>query len=456
MPSLGPALPVEPDWRPAVSVREDPELARELVGRLRPPGTPKRASVGDLLSPRPAYWRAVVGPVPIPPEREAVRGGGRRLHRILGLVFAPEGRLEVRVHDREVQGRVDVLGDRPIEIKTTAYPPPAADPATERPDHVDQLAVYSTLLGVTSARLVYLQAAGDEVRSVGVFDVEFGSVDGVRRATAERAQALAGAVASGDPTGLPRCVWFARGCEFRGAGVCDCTGEEPTAPPLAADAHPWAKARADLALQLETAVRARLATSRPAVIRRFRDLLYPRRAFFEATSDTVGPPSVSFQSETDTYSRLAEALDCAPVGEVTRLPTLADEPDEEVIGFRGAPVVLRTTRASQRLDPATVVERAPQYALQLGFRCVATGTNHGCLVVGYERSSEEERVQALEYRFEPSATFSRVWRARARRIEAARTAGDPSQLEACPSWMFESCPYRASCGCGPATASSHR
>ncbi|MCI4373181.1 MAG: hypothetical protein L3K02_06015 [Thermoplasmata archaeon] len=454
--SLGASFPPEPDWQGSVSVREDVELARELARRMRPPGAARRTSVTDLLSLRPAYWRFTVGSPPITPEREALLESGRRLHRILGLVFAPQGQLEVRVHDDQVQGRVDVLSERPIEIKTSAYPPPSTDPVTERPDHVDQVAMYSALLGVDAARLVYLQTSGDEVRTAATFDLQFGSMGSVQDAMAERVRDLTAARATGSAGGLPRCPWYARGCEFRGAAVCDCTGDEPIGDSVTVGAEPHVTPRKDLAEQLEEAVRARWSVARPPTIRRFRDLLYPRRAYFESTPSPPTGAAPPFESDTDTYSRLVEALDIGPVGEATRLPTLADEPDEEVGGLRGAPVLVRTSRASQRLDPATVVERSPQYALQLGFRCVATGTDRGRLVLGYEKAAEAERIQVLEYRFEPSVTFSRVWRARTRRLEASRASADPTLLEACPSWMFEQCPYRDRCGCGSPTGRSQR
>jgi hypothetical protein len=351
---------------------------------------------------------------------------------------------------------VDVLGDRPIEIKTSAYAPPSTDPVTERPDHADQVAMYSALLGVDAARLVYLQTGGDEVLGAATFDLDFGSMEAVRAAMEARVHSLAAACAAGSSTGLPRCPWYARGCEFRGAGVCDCTGEEPVADSVTQGAVSRVTVRKDLTLLLEEAVRARLAVTRPAEIRRFRDLLYPRRAYFESTSSLLAGAGPSFESETDTYSRLLEALDSGPLGEATRLPTLADEPDEEVGGFRGAPVLIRTSRSTQRHDPGTIVARSPQYALQLGFRCVATGTDRGWLVLGYEKASETERVQVLEYRFEPTTTFSRLWRARTRRLEAARTQGDPNSLDACPSWMFEQCPYRDRCGCGTPAGRSQR
>jgi PD-(D/E)XK nuclease superfamily len=448
--ALAPAAPPEPDWRSVVSVTEDQLLGRELAGRMRPAGAPRRRSVTDLLAPRPAYWRLTVGAPPLAPERESVLQDGRRLHRILGLVFAPEGALEVRVHDDRVHGRVDVLADRPIEIKTSTYPPPAADPVRERPDHVAQVAIYARLLGTSQARLVYLQTRDEERPVAAVFDLTVDQPASLDAAVDQRVEELAHASRTTSPQGLPRCPWFGRGCEFRGAGVCDCTGEEPPADPLTMDAGVRSEARSDLAGSLATTLGDRLRNAPLATIHRFRDLIYPRRAYFEQTAPPPGEARPAFESETDTFSRLVEALDSGPVGEATRLPTLSDEPDEEVSGFRGDPVLVRTSRAGTRLDPTTVLDRSPQYALQLGFRCVATGTHRARLVLGYERATEAERVQVLEFRFASPSHFSRMWRARTRRLDAARASLDPTLVEPCPAWMFEECPYRDRCGCGAA------
>jgi hypothetical protein len=452
----GAAVPTEPEWRGAVTVREDAELAREITARMRPPGSPRRTSVTDLLSLRPAYWRFTVGAPAMTPEREALLESGRRLHRILGLVFAPEGKLEARVHDAQVQGRIDVLGDRPIEIKTSSYAPPSTDPLVERPDHVDQVALYAALLGLARARLVYVQATGDEVRGAAVFDFEFTSVEPILNAMADRVRALSEACSAATPSGLPRCPWFTRGCEFRGANVCDCTGDERPAPSVADGAGSRSVGRDDLARHLEAAVRLRLAATHPPSIHRFRDLLYPRRGYFDAEGPPTAALAPPYEAETDTYSRITEALDAGPLGEATRLPTLADEPDEEVGGFRDAPVLVRTSRAAHRLDPATMLVRSPQHALQLGFRCVATGTDRARLVMGYEKAAEGARVQVLELAFAPAATFSRLWRSRVRRLEAARIEGAPQTLEACPAWMFDGCPYRDRCACGSPDGRSQR
>lgn len=444
-------VPGEPEWRTAVSVREDEELARLLVARLRPAGSPRSVSVTDLLAPRRAYWRAVGPPVALSAEREQRLEGGRRLHRALGLVFAPRGALEVRVRRDGVHGRVDVLADRPIEVKTSGSSLPSDDLRRSRPDHVDQLGMYCALLDRPLGELLYLRLGAERVEEVAAYDLEFDSLEPIRAEMMARASGLRHALDEGRPTDLPRCAWFGRGCEYQTAGACDCTGNEPVPGPIATDRAAPPEARPEVAATLAAAIAALPFPTGPPVVERFRDLLYPRRAFFSRVLPTSGPATRAPPpgEALDLYRRLTDAVEGGAVGEVDRLPTRSEEPDEEVGGLFGAPYLVRTSRVRRRMPPLEWLARSPQYALELGFRCVATGTGSGRLVVAYEEAgSDPDRVQVIEMTFAPSSVFSRVWRVRSDALGHALESGDPSRLLACPRWMYESCAYREVCGCG--------
>jgi len=448
--SLG-VLPGEPDWREAVGAAEGEELARVLGARLRPSGSPRSVSVTDLLAPRRAYWRAVGPPVPVPFEREQRLEGGRRLHRALGLVFSPRGALEVRVRREGLHGRVDVLEDRPIEVKTTGSPLPSDDLRRSRPDHVDQLGMYCALLDRPLGRLIYVRLGPEGAEAVAAYDLEFDALEAVRSEMARRADSFRRALSSGQPTELPRCAWFGRGCEYRAAGACDCVGTEPEPGPLAADRAGVPASRPDLAAPLAAAIASVPSPTVPPVIQRFRDLLYPRREFFRrmlpeapAAAAPSPPGEVS-----DLYRRLTDAVEAGAVGEVCRLPTRSEEPDEEVGGLFGAPYLVRTSRLRRRVPASDWLTRSPQYALELGLRCVATGTHTARLVLGYEQAGAgAERVQVVEMTFDPSSVFSRVWRGRAETLARALEAEDPGRLPPCPRWMYGTCDYRSVCGCG--------
>lgn len=444
-------VPGEPEWRSAVSVHEDEALARALGTRLRPLGAPRSVSVTDLLAPRRAFWRSVGPPIAFPEERELRLEGGRRLHRLLGPLLAAQGSLEVRVRRDGLHGRVDVLADRPIEVKTTHAPLAPDDVRRSRPDHVDQLGMYSALVDDPHGRLIYFRLADDRVEQVAAYDLEFDTLGGIRSEMGRRADQLRRALEAGRATELPRCAWFGRGCEYQAAGACDCTGTEPLAGPVAVDHASAPVPRPDVAEPLAVALRALPPSTGAPVVERFRDLLYPRRAFFRRV---LSPPAAPTTRPTagegsDLFRRLSEAVEGGRVGEVNRLPTRSEEPDEEVGGLLGEPYLLRTSRLHHAVPAREWIARSPQYALELGFRCVATGTSAARLIVGYDQlGAERERIQVVRLSFAPVSVFSRVWRARSGALAEALASGDPSSLPACARWMYETCDYRAVCGCG--------
>ncbi|HLM90960.1 MAG TPA: hypothetical protein VK424_02760 [Thermoplasmata archaeon] len=441
----------EPEWRNSVTVREDPELARWFASHLPPADAPRSVSVTDLLGLRPAFWRATAPPPPSSPEREARLESGRRVHRELGVLFAATGELEVRVRREGVHGRIDVLADRPIEVKTSSSPLPSDDLARSRPDHLDQLAMYCGLLDRDEGRLIYLHSESERADRAAVYDVRFRSLSDLQGEMVARAERLRTAIRERRPAPLPRCAWFGRGCEWQTAGTCDCTGAEAPADPLSFDHVASLEPRADLARPLEEALGALPVVPNPPVIDLFRDLLYPRRAFFRrALPGPTNPPvPVARSTEFDLYRRLTEAVEAGPVGEVARLPTRSEEPDEEVGGFRGEPYLVRTSRAKARVPGQDWLARSPQYALDLGFRCVATGTRRGRIILGYELAlGDPDRVQVLELTFDSPTLFSRLWRFRSELLGGALETHDPTPLPACPGWMYPGCDYRDVCGCG--------
>lgn len=418
-------------------------------------------SVTDLLDPRKALWRRTAPPVPLTADREARMQRGRRLHSVLGRLFAGEGSLEVRVRRAGLVGRIDVLTDRPIEVKSGSAGRVSSLSRGERPEHLEQLGMYCALLDVPAGQLVVLSAADASDPEVEATGVAFRQLPAIRDEMSERAELLRAGLARGRPEGLPRCRWFGRGCEFQEASVCDCTGDEPDLPLSILDRAERTERLPDLAARLQRGLRAELSTASSPRLARFREILYPRQAWYERARGTrPGPPGALAPPrarEPTVYDRLLEAVEGGPVGEVARLPTLASEPEEEVLGFRGDPVLLRTSRAVSSPDAGTLMERSPQYALELGFRCVASGRSRARLILAHERRAPEaDPLSVFEFRFAPVTTFARLWRARGSELERAVALGAPDRLPACPAWMYPACPYREECGCADETSRSHR
>ena len=441
-------------WERTVTVREEPGLATELLARLATGSGQRAIGVTDLVALRRAYFRLTAPAVPIPLERQARLDQGRAVHRTLGARLAREGILEARVRREGVVGRIDILADVPVELKTAASLAAPDELRSVRPDHLEQLAMYCSLAGRSSGRLITLLAPEDAIRDVQALDISFRSLERVRTEMLGRADRLRAAWAEARPDRLPRCPWVGRGCEFEEAKVCGCTGDEPSEPPAMLDEVAAIEVREDVQERIRSLLSETLPRAEPLALARFREVLYPRRAFFDRTSPAVpvappvresipGPPSV------DLYGRLAEALECGRPGEVARLPPRSEEPEEEVVGFRGQPLLLRTSRAWSRTPPEEIVGRFPQYPLELGLRCAVTGTDRGRVVIGYERAdTDRDRVQVLEVVFESLTPFSRFLRERSRALAMALRDGSPLGLPACPDWMVADCPHRASCGCG--------
>jgi len=450
----------EPDWRGSVVVREDPELVAELGRRLAVTSGERSLGITDLIATRRAFWRLTTPPVAVPAERQTRLNAGRWLHRALGSVLAPEGLIEVRVRRGGLVGRIDVLTDRPIEVKTTSFAVGPMELVSDRPDHVEQLAMYCALVSRSTGRLITVAAHDATVQEVRSVDIRFQDLAAIWAEMERRAAALRSGLASGRVDGLPRCRWFDRGCEFQSEKVCDCTGKEADPPSRLLKEATSLEGRPEVDRALAERLSKELGSARRPQIARFRDLIYPRRAYYERTNPAPAAEEsrpTAGGSVSDLYGRMVEAVESGAVGEVARLPYRSDEPEEEVVGFRGTPYLLRTSRAWSAPRPEEIVGRFPQYALELGLRCATTGTRSGRVILGFERAeSMEDRLKVYEVGFSPVTAFARLFRERAARFERALQERAPSALEACSGWMYADCPYRAECGCGSEPGRSQR
>jgi hypothetical protein len=449
-----------PDWQRAVTVREDPELRAELLRRLGRTSGERSLGVTDLLAPRRAFWRLTTPPVPLSAERRARVEAGRWLHHLAAPVVAPEGLFEVRVRRAGIVGRIDALTDRPIELKTTSLAVGPDELVSDRPDQVEQLGMYCALVARSKGRLVTIAAHERTVQEVRTIDVGFRDPAHLTAELERRASELRSTLARGRADGLPRCRWFDRGCEFQSAHVCDCTGQEPDPPSRLLEEVVSLEGRPELDREFASRLSKELGARGPPPISRFRDLIYPRRAYYARTkpppaSEEKPPPEAGPVS--DLYGRLVEAVESGPVGEVARLPYRSEAPEEEVAAFRGIPYLVRTSRAWSAPRAEELLGRFPQYALELGFRCATTGTRSGRVLVGFERAeSADTRLRVFALEFSPVTVFARYFREGIARLERALRDRTPSILDACPRWMYDDCPYRAECGCGSEPGRSQR
>ena len=359
--------------------------------------------------------------------------------------------MEVRVEWEGIVGVVDLLEpEGPTELKTTARVPPADRLIPERPTYLDQLGIYCALTERTTGRLVVVGEGEDG--SVGpplVLRCEFGEIPGIRADAAQRAERLRRSVRSVDPDPLPRCRWFGRNCPFQDQQICHCTGGEPPDDRWILDRlrssapDPESEARWRAALQEDLAAPA-------PVLRTYRDLVYPRRAYYErmdpgGTADTEPvPPELS-----EEYRALVGALEAGPSSERTLRPAVSGEPLGTVPLFRGAPFLVKTSRAAPPPDPPTADRLPAHYLEELGFRCAALGLPSGWIFVSYVRlPGDRRRWRAFEITPKDLPAAQRELEERRVALSRALETSDPSGLPPCPGWMVERCPYRSACGCG--------
>lgn len=436
------------DWRSAVGIRPAEDLRAELDRRRETAALRRSIWVTDLLDLRTAYYQRVA-PVPMSPERRQRADVGRRLHSAIGARLAPAENLEVRVQREGIVGQIDLLQERPTELKTTGTLPDPSGLVDARPQYAEQLAMYCALLGRPEGRLLLVETSDGRAGRAVVLDLTFHDLDRAFEEMLRRADQLRAAWDRRSPEGLPACEWRGRGCPFETANVCDCTGSE--APPTRSLAALVESAEFRPVESDEITRDLARAPPEPPAARRFRDLLYPRRAYFEAVSPR--PPEEAEETverpiRDDLYRQVLDLLEAGAPGEVTRVPTKSGVPQESVPCFRGDPYLLKVSRAWQRTPASDLLARQPQYFLDLGFRCASIGRPEGWLLVAYERAERwPDRLEAFRVRFDPLGALDRLAHERVSSLADAVRRRDPSGLPPCPEWMFERCDYRDVCGC---------
>lgn len=443
----------------AAGISPEPALAEEIERRAVALGGLVTVSVSDLLDPRPAFFRRLA-PVPVDPERRRRQALGTERHARWVRRMGPSERVEVRVHREGVVGVIDLLEpDGPTELKTTARLPPPDVPWLEaRGEYFDQLGLYAALTGASIGRLVVVgDAEADAPRPLVALRCEVRDGPVLLTEARARADRLRRALRSEDPGELPRCPWFGRSCEFERAGVCGCRGDEPTD-------DRWVRDRiAEVRREPEREPRWRSAIAEaeqaPApTIHAFGELLYPRRAYYDRRGPypdvPEAPPHDPFREAA--YREIAAAIEAGPEGERSQRPSRTGEPPGAVPLFRGLPYVVKTRRG---IAPTSTGASSPglpsHYLEELGFRAAAAGVASGRLFLLYLGTPTVPRRLAVERVTFPSpaAWVAEFERRRSALAEALR-AGDPSSLPPCPAWRWESCPYRATCGCRSSSAPS--
>jgi len=424
-------------------------LKDELTAALTRQGRRRRISVTDLVNPRQAFFQRTRPDIQPDPERKQAMLAGTGFHEVFGRAVSTEEFVEQFVEFQGIVGKIDIYEEIPVELKTTASLP--AGLAAARASYIDQLGMYCTMTGRDAGRLfVYKRALYGRPGALRGFDVRFRDLRAVEQEMVRRRDLFRKALATNDPSALPRCEWFDLRCDYR--AVCGCATAQPLSRVVPAAAVHIAENQALVAAMTGLLTDA----PKPAPQFRLNDLVFPRRAVIERQAvaealveeeDADLDTALAGMERLGFGDALKDALWYGVPGAFARIPVSLRSLKGKVGTFRGVPTIFRSTRKTKMVERSQLVEEFPYYFDRIAFECALSGHETGRVVVYYE-AVKDDKFMVYDVHFRNLAEIM----AEADRRLALLEAGAPAdQLPACePAWMPNYCPHGSRCGCRPA------
>ncbi len=440
--------PVQFDLRSCISkVEANRGLKDAFAERLKARGERHSISVTDLVALRPAYY-ARMRPEIVPDlERQELMMLGSGFHEQFGRAVSKEEYVEQFVEMDGITGRIDIYEQHPLELKTTRSAIQAEELVSRRPSWLEQLGMYCTMVGREEGRLLVYDRAGPD--HLLAFAVRFDDLPAIGAEMAARRDLLAKAIEAGSPDSLPVCPWRGKGCIYEAKGVCSCA-EMEHAPsfPIAELAEEIVR---DDGIEKDFAKRlARPAKEKEGI--RITDLVFPRKAYFAATTIQGGEEDAASKLESyDRYGLVRELISrgLAGKGELTRSPVEHGPIRDRVLIHKGAATAVRVSEFREPVLRWQLPDTFRHYVLRVAFDAALAGTQRGRLVVYYRNaSSEDAKLMVYDIFFKDLKGLEREAQRRANLLVQAAAQGDPSALPTCPAWMFKFCQYKDRCGCG--------
>jgi len=258
---------------------------------------------------------------------------------------------------------------------------------------------------------------------------------------------LTQALTFNDPSNLPVCAWFGKGCDY--SSVCDCnTSSVPSSYKIAELAGK---------VQVDEATRRQLLDmlSKPKPPRQFHinDLVFPRKAYFQRRKSVETVPEEKVVEEQGEYLRsmdeagfisaLKDVIRYGSPGEVENIPIQYASLSDLVWLRQGLPTMVRTPKFQSPVERERLPSLFPHYFYRLGFDCALTEHPKGRLFL-YYANVPEENAKVMVY----DVSFRNLGDIKAealRRVELLEKATSVAQLPRCPSWMCRNCEYRDKC-----------
>jgi hypothetical protein len=421
-----------------------------IMAKLRSQRSPERISVTDLLNLKQAYFRRKHPEIVPSLERQQTMWAGTGFHDIFGAAVSSEEYTEQFVEWGEIVGRIDIYEDVPIEVKTTSNVGEEADLRRKRPAYIEQLGMYCAMVDAGEGKIVIYnrEETGNSMPPLAVYGVRFSNLEAIRQKMARRRDLLLEALETGVPSGLPRCPWYERGCDY--SSVCDCRTtiftSDPTILELASDVYPDQKTTDELLAKLEQ--------DKPGEALRLNDIVFPRKAYFaqrkgqmvldEEAVDTEEVKERLTSIDRQGFLRvLGDAVRYGPSGEAQRVPANLQGLSDKILLHQGIPTIVRSSGLKSVVERNRLPELFTHYFLRLGFECALSGISLGRLILYYRNvPSEDGKLLVYDISFRSLEGLKAEVMSR---IDLLGKAGNLEELPACPSWMCRFCKYVTDC-----------
>ena len=406
----------------------------------------RRISVTQLVNPRQAFFRRTRPEIRPPPDRVQLMMAGTGFHDVFGRVISTEEYVEQLLEVDGIVGKVDIYEDMPVELKTTGSIP--AD-IFQRRSYFDQLGMYCAMAGSEEGQLlVYRHESYRGGAELKVYQIQFLDLQGIVDEMGRRRDLLKSALEANDPTGLPRCEWYGRSCDYSDFCGCETAG---TLSRVVGKRDMSMVARDDIAgRMMGQLAKAPASPSRSGL--RLNDLVFPRRASLERSREAAagGPQDGREADMADLQRRgfwqaLAQAIRYSARGESGLVPVQLGSLADRVHIYRDVPTILRMPKRPEMVYRDQLSSEFPHYFDRLGFECAMTGSERGRMIIYYDRTRvPDDKFMVYDVWF---AGLDGILAEVKRRLDLLETGADHAELPACPAWMAEYCSFSPKCGC---------
>ncbi|MFB0556979.1 MAG: PD-(D/E)XK nuclease family protein [Dehalococcoidia bacterium] len=422
-----------------------------LMQKLKTRRPPYHISVTDLTNLKQAYFKRKYPEIVPPLEKQQLMWAGTGFHKTFGSAVSSEEYLEQFVEAEGIVGKIDIYENIPIEVKTTSTLVSTEDLVKYRPTYVEQLGIYCAMVNSSQGKVIVYQrhdSAESPQAPLIAYYVTFPDLEAIRDEMRQRRDLLVQALISNDPSNLPICAWFNRGCDY--SEVCDC---RTTSVPLSYKI-------AELAGQIQVddttcqQLLAKLAEPQPSQLLRTNDVVFPRKAYFKRAKPQEIAIKEGLPQEKEEHLRsmdelgfldaLRDSLRYGAPGEVQNIPIQCATLSDLVRIRQNLPTIERVTKFQSLVERQRLAWTFPHYFLRLGFECALTDHPQGRLLLYYANVPRED-AKLMVY----DATFRNLHALKTealRRVELLEKATSPLQLPKCPSWMCPNCSYKFECG----------